>query len=142
MKKRSVVRSVAVLAAASSVIGGAWATAPQADAATSAKGTVQCASGAIVAGVWVVAKNGGSGFARFTRSPGTPSYARFEYTLSRGGSYLVNVGCGLKSNGRDWKTNNTSTVYLSGTRTFLCYDVKVYAPKVPSNYAYQKCLAS
>lgn len=119
--------------------------APNASAASSASGTVQCASGNQVAGVWVAAKNGGSGMAKITKSRGLASHARFEYKLPKGGQYLVNVGCGWKDKSwidktQVWKTTNRSVIYVSGPKNFLCYDVKVYIPKNLSNSVYQTCI--
>ncbi len=120
--------------------------APNASAAPSyASGTVQCASGNEVAGVWVAAKNGGSNWAKVTKTRGLASHARFEYKLPKGGQYLVNVGCGWKNKSlwdhtKVWKTTNRSVIYVSGARNFLCYDVKAYIPKNLSNSVYQTCI--
>jgi hypothetical protein len=70
-------------------------------------------------GIWIVAKSGGSGWAKWTGV--TATTARYNYTLPKGGSYAVHVGCGgtLAS----WQTAPDSN-FVSGTsNNFICYDV-------------------
>lgn len=119
------------------------ATELPAQAATTVRGHVQCASGAEVVGVWVDASTSKDGWAKVTYA-GMPSYKRFTFSLSRGGTYSVHVGCGWKKKpwwqggGKVWATNNKSR-FVRGSRSFLCYDVKTRIPRGMSHAAYQKC---
>lgn len=107
-------------------------TASPASAATEARGVVQCKSGAKVVGIWIDAKNGGSGWAKF--SPkfipriGNVSTVNFNRTLPNGGMYRVKVGCGGTS--QQWKTSITSPFVKSNkSHWFTCHDYTAIIPK-------------
>ena len=99
-------------------LAGVTATAGQASAATYVRGQVMCADQRPVVGVWIVAANGGSGWA--TRSNINGYTQNYAFSLPRGGNYAVNVGCGGSPS--NWATNNKSS-YVSGSyNSFTCYD--------------------
>lgn len=56
-------------------------------------GTVTCADGGAVVGVWVKAEGGDSGYASYLQHT-DPHLADFQYRLARGARWTVNVGCG------------------------------------------------
>jgi len=82
-------------------------------------GYVQCSTMA-VEGVWIVAKNGGSGWAKWTAED-SASTARYTYRLPKGGRYAVHVGCG--GSPADWLTTPDSGVVSGTFNDFVCYDV-------------------
>lgn len=82
-------------------------------------GTVSCASGADVVGIWFEAPAGGSGFIDDYTSLGAEG-ATFSRTLPSGGPYEIHVGCG--GTGDTWLTSNHSPrTELTGL-TFVCHD--------------------
>jgi hypothetical protein len=81
-------------------------------------GYVQCTS-LPVEGVWIVARRGGSGWAEWTGV--TATLARYNYTLPKGGSYAVHVGCGGSL--PDWQTTPDSGFVSGAFNDFLCHDV-------------------
>jgi hypothetical protein len=92
------------------------------DAGT-AKGTVECTSGAPVEGVWVDAANGKqSGWAHW-QTLGKVSVAAFDRALPDGGDYAVHVGCGGTPG--DWLSSSVSQYVSSeaGSVEFVCQDV-------------------
>ena len=76
---------------------------------------ISCTSGAEVAGAWVEAANGGSGFAERSQE-GAPH----EFVLEFGGPYHVNVGCG--GTRQRWAVDLSSGVSESPKRTLVCQD--------------------
>ncbi|MGB8860944.1 MAG: extracellular solute-binding protein [Ilumatobacteraceae bacterium] len=83
-------------------------------------GTVECASGEPVVGIWVEAESwpdANDGWAVF--DPTDPGKANFTYTLQRGGRYRLHVGCGGSS--ATWGSTN-STGFVTGSQDFLCHD--------------------
>jgi hypothetical protein len=74
-----------------------------------------------VEGVWIVAENGGSGWAKWT-AVNSASTARYRYTLPNGGRYAVHVGCG--GSPAHWQTTPDSNVVSGIFNDFVCYDVK------------------
>lgn len=61
---------------------------------TVVSGTVTCADGGAVVGVWVKAEEESrSGYASYLQST-DPTRADFQYRLSKGTRWTVNVGCG------------------------------------------------
>lgn len=76
---------------------------------------ISCTSGAEVAGAWVEASNGGSGFAEQPQD-GAPH----EFVLEFGGPYSVNAGCG--GTRQRWAVDTSSGVSDSPVRTLLCQD--------------------
>lgn len=94
------------------------ATAAPASASVGISGQVMCVDQRSVVGLWVQAANGGSGWATLTNVNGYTK--NYRYTLPRGGSYSVHVGCGGTS--QSWATSNKSP-YVSGSyNSFTCYD--------------------
>jgi hypothetical protein len=83
-------------------------------------GYVQCSTMA-VEGVWIVAENGGSGWAKWTAG-NSASTAKYSYTLPHGGRYAVHVGCG--GSPAHWQTTPDSNVVSGTFNDFICYDVK------------------
>ena len=84
--------------------------------AISITGTVQCAAGHAVQGVWLESTGGGSTWAEWQAMPGKPAVARIwkSITTSVPTSIRLHVGCGKNSDGSWWSNNRTG--YLS-TRT-------------------------
>ena len=83
-------------------------------------GTVECASGAAVVGVWVEAESGpdqNSGWAVYTTT--APSAATYTFTLQFGGRFQLHVGCGGSEN--EWGSSSF-TMFVSDSQDFLCYD--------------------
>jgi hypothetical protein len=89
-------------------------------AASNISGKVMCISGDGVVGVWIDAKNGGSGWAKWIPTNGFPQQASFSFTLPKGGIYSVHVGCG--GSPAKWRSDNRSSYGL--VRDFWCYDLK------------------
>jgi hypothetical protein len=81
-------------------------------------GHVQCTT-MPMEGVWIVAKNGGSGWAKWTGI--TATTARYNYTLPKGGKYAVHVGCGGSLS--EWLTKPDSKMVPGTVNNFLCHDV-------------------
>jgi hypothetical protein len=90
-----------------------------APATITATGHVTCLSGAAVEGVWVVGRNGGSGWATWQASAQTASYASFSRQVSRG-DWEVHVGCG--GSPATWKVA-TYSGWVSATASFTCDDI-------------------
>jgi hypothetical protein len=82
-------------------------------------GYVQCSTMA-VAGIWIVAKQGGSGWAKWAAFDSS-STARYTYSLPNGGQYAVHVGCG--GSPAHWLTTPYSKVVSGTFNDFICYDV-------------------
>lgn len=75
-----------------------------------------------VVGVWIVAANGGSGWADLQALPGQVNVAWFSRTLPNGGSYVVHIGCG--GTPAHWELTLASLNGVLGSgHTFTCYDV-------------------
>ncbi len=93
---------------------------PVAPSAMDIAGTVECASGAAVVGVWVEAESGpdqNSGWAVYTTT--APSAATYTFTLQFGGRFQLHVGCGGSEN--EWGSSSF-TMFVSDSQDFLCYD--------------------
>ena len=88
------------------------------DSAVEIRGSVACASGSQVVGVWIEAEAGGSGFAKHSKGAGGSS--DFAFTLSSGGRYRVEVGCGGTE--QRWATNNKSPFVSGSQLSFVCDD--------------------
>lgn len=71
------------------------------------RGSVTCPSGYPFAGAWVESSGGGSGFATNSVMPGTDNrlaiVSRTLTNVTVPTILRINVGCGLKANGTDWK---------------------------------------
>lgn len=88
------------------------------DTAAAIRGTVTCASGSEIVGVWIEAEAGGSGFAQ--RSNGGGGRSDFEFTLASGGRYRIEVGCGGTE--QQWATNSQSPFVDGSQHSFVCDD--------------------
>lgn len=101
------------------LVGAIHATMPSpAAAAVTVSGQVTCVGNDSVVGVWIQAKDGGSGWASW-QAPTASWVANYSRSLPNGGQYQVHVGCGGTS--QNWATNNKSG-YVSGTsNSFTCY---------------------
>lgn len=94
--------------------------APDLPAAAQISGSVECASGAQVVGVYVVGEtlaDLNQGFANFDQSGGAKVGYRFE--LPHGGRYQLHVGCGGSPN--EWGSESF-TIFVSESSDFLCRD--------------------
>lgn len=91
--------------------------------ATIITGVVECSPDLTkaVIGVWIVASNGGSGWAHYQLLPGHPNIALFDRTLPKGGSYVVHVGCGGTPAHWELVLGSVTPVTDSGYH-FTCYD--------------------
>jgi len=91
--------------------------------ATIITGSVECwpDTTKAVEGVYIVASNGGSGWADWHALPGHPNVALFSRTLPNGGSYVVHVGCGGTRHHWELKLDAVTPVMDSGYH-FTCYD--------------------
>ncbi len=97
-------------------------TAAPASAATKAHGVVQCTLDTKVVGIWIDAKNGGSGWASFSPRYGSLSTVNFNRKLPNGGMYRVTVGCG--GTPQQWKTSIKSDFVKSNkSHWFTCLNV-------------------
>lgn len=97
-------------------------TTPAAQAGESAvhvSGAIQCQSKG-VEGVWIQAVNGGSGWAPWVSSAADPSHATYSYTLSHGGQYSVEIGCGGTPGA--WSVVEYSSFHGGAVNDFYCYD--------------------
>jgi len=92
----------------------------QSPVARTVSGSIECASGAAMVGVWVEAESGPSqnkGWATFATTG--PATATFQFTLKFGGRYQLHVGCG----GTTSQWGSTSfTNFVSSSSDFLCHD--------------------
>jgi hypothetical protein len=103
-------------------IGAFVVLAPAAQASTRISGQITCVDGLGVEGVWIVASNGGSGWASWW-APGM-GYANFSYTLPYGGAWTVHVGCGGTPAHWEYPTNGNSTT-TSSYRSWSCYSADI-----------------
>jgi hypothetical protein len=92
-------------------------------------GTVRCASGQAVAGVWIQEAQGVGEFASWQPDSSDPALARFSFDL-RGHTYAVHVGCGGTS--KQWATEVRSDHVPMSTIAFVCHDE-------PSDGLYETC---
>ena len=93
----------------------------EAPTASAISGTVECASGAQVVGVWVEAEaspSQNSGWAAYQTT--SAAAASYQFTLQYGGRYQLHVGCGGTEN--DWGSSSF-TNFISSSSDFLCHDV-------------------
>lgn len=120
-------RRLAAAAASAALIAGLGALDPAVASAAETgpvtiAGKVGCLNSYSPDGIWVIADNGGSGFATmsFDLNDGF-AYTHYTYVLPAGGSYSLNVGCG--GSPQNWgMTAHTPTV--AGTEnSFKCNDV-------------------
>jgi hypothetical protein len=81
-------------------------------------GYVQCSTMS-VDGVWVVANNGGSGWAKWRGIDSTVAY--YWYWLPHGGKYSLHVGCGGSTS--QWSTASESRAVSGRFNDFFCNDV-------------------
>jgi len=83
-------------------------------------GTVHCASGSAVQGVWVKEGRGsGGGFAGWSPEPGDRSKAHYHHGIWSG-SYAVHVGCGGTKDA--WGIEVRSGFVSGHSNDFICYD--------------------
>jgi hypothetical protein len=101
------------------------ATSAVAGPRTVVTGEITCLNNASPVGVWVDARNGTDGWATITVPIviGGHSKVRYSYTLSQGGDYRVNVGCGGTS--KAWKLS-LSSGWLVGNANLRCNDIPWY----------------
>jgi hypothetical protein len=91
------------------------------DSVAAAIGTVECATGRPVEGVWVDVANGHSGWAEWAAEPNNPDKASYSYELQMAGKYTVHVGCG--GSPENWASETWSEPVASGeTHDFMCHD--------------------
>jgi hypothetical protein len=91
------------------------------DSVAAAIGTVECATGRPVEGVWVDVANGHSGWAEWAAEPNNPDRASYSYELQMAGKYTVHVGCG--GSPENWASETWSEPVASGeTHDFMCHD--------------------
>jgi hypothetical protein len=86
-----------------------------------AVGTVRCASGAAVQGVWIEGRSGGSDFADLTPDDRRSAEVTYRHTLSNGGRYQVRVGCGGTPG--NWTRTIVSDYLSPGMYRLLCQDL-------------------
>jgi hypothetical protein len=84
-------------------------------------GTVRCASGAAVQGVWIDGRSGGSDFAGLTPDDRRSAEVTYQHTLVNGGRYQVRVGCGGTPG--HWARTILSDYVGPGSYHFVCQDV-------------------
>ena len=99
-------RKAATVALCAAAAGSAIATATPAGASTPIYGTVYCADGLNVVGVWIQAASGGSGFATYQAGTAMSAY---HYTLPYGGWWTVHVGCGGSTSSWKYTPNGNSS---------------------------------
>ena len=83
-------------------------------------GTVRCASGAPVQGVWIEGFSGGSSFANLSPDDRRSAEVSYAYTLPDGGKYQVRVGCGGTPG--NWSKTVLSDYVDAGVHQFVCHD--------------------
>jgi surface antigen len=91
------------------------------------RGTVICASGRTVVGVWIQSSAGGSGWATFTKLPGRPHVAYYTRTMTIGStssSVYPTVGCG--GTPQSWASSNSAPA-KSVSSTYV-YNVRCSDP--------------
>lgn len=81
-------------------------------------GEVECASGASVVGVWVEARDGGSGWA--DRQVKEGGRTRYDFVLPNGGQYQLHVGCG--GTDAEWGATNYTPFVANTPMSFRCFD--------------------
>lgn len=86
----------------------------------SVDGTVRCASGAPIQGIWIEGFSGGSGFAGLSPGDRRSALVTYRYELPSGGKYQVHVGCG--GTPVTWTLELRSRYVNPGTNHFLCHD--------------------
>ncbi|HET7014729.1 MAG TPA: serine/threonine-protein kinase [Streptosporangiaceae bacterium] len=82
-------------------------------------GSVSCASGNAVVGLWVAARKG-AGFSGW-HGWGNGATATFRYRLPRKESYSLHVGCGGSSS--SWQVATYSVTVTTAVNNFACFDV-------------------
>ena len=82
-------------------------------------GSVSCASGNAVVGVWVAARKG-AGFSGW-HGRGNGATATFRYRLPGKESYSLHVGCGGSSS--SWQVATYSVTVTTAVNNFACLDV-------------------
>jgi hypothetical protein len=127
---RSLRRQLALSAAGAALITSVALLSPaQASAAESGpvtiSGKVGCLNNLSPDGIWVEATNGGSGFAQWTIKPEEGregfGYAYYTFTLPRGGSYHLNVGC--DGTAKHWGMTAQTPTVSGASYTFKCNDI-------------------
>jgi hypothetical protein len=84
------------------------------------EGSIRCASGDALEGVWINASISTSGWAVLTLNPDTTTEGNYGYTLSVGGTYQVHVGCGGTSH--VWRNEDYSPFMSARTENLSCVD--------------------
>lgn len=103
-------------------LAGGLAAPAQAAAPRVVSGKVQCINGAGPVGIWVNAKNGGSGWATMGYNVADGwGYHRYKYRLPRGGAYSLNVGCG--GTPKRWGITAKTGVVTAARNNFRCNDI-------------------
>jgi hypothetical protein len=97
---------------------------PPPPATINAAGHLTCLSGKAMVGVWVVGQAGGSGWAAWTSTAATPSYASFHRTINNG-PWQVHVGCGGTPD--SWKVATYSGWVTAVSPSFTCDDIPGHA---------------
>lgn len=120
-------RTFAAVAAFATIgVSGALAGAQPASAATSISGSLSCASGRPVTGIWVNATSSTDGWAPKTPGGGTSSTVSWTYSLSAGGSYKLHVGCGGTT--QNWASTSYSATISGNAHSMICYDTTGSVP--------------
>jgi hypothetical protein len=88
-------------------------------------GTVHCASGAPIQGVWVGNEVGGGDWAAWTADPSDPARATYSFTV-KGDRYTVHVGCGGTKDA--WGVEGKSGYVAGAVNNFVCHDGQTNPP--------------
>jgi surface antigen len=118
---RTRLRTAALTLAVASLFAVGTGVAPASAATTSMtiRGTVICASGHDVVGVWIESTAGGSRFSAWTAFKGHENTAYYETTIksrAKSTKITVRVGCG-GSPADWWSDNGTPRITVTGSRT-------------------------
>lgn len=116
----------ALAAAAALFLTGTLVGAQPAAAATNISGSLSCASGRPVTGIWVNATSSTDGWAPKTPGGGTSSTVSWTYSLSAGGSYKLHVGCGGTT--QNWASTSYSATISGNAHSMICYDTTGSVP--------------
>lgn len=88
---------------------------PASAATVTVSGSVWCANGAAVEGVWVASTGGGSNYATFARFGGAPYGATYSRAVGAG-SISLHVGCGGSASAWAVPNYSTSSYAIGGSR--------------------------
>jgi hypothetical protein len=125
-------RAAATVGAVALTLGAMAAIAAPAYAATYVAGSVACVTGNAVEGVFVNANSGGGGWGIMNVPGGTSNAVSWHYTLPKGGSYYVAVGCGGRPS--SWNSTSYSGNYTGNSSSLICYDTRY---EVPAGWQYR-----